>query len=311
MIRGEVNKRSRSKCWIIVYVCRSTKAVCLLPTANYDAESFLIRHEEFVSRKGQPRSIVSDRGCNLVKSGIVIASKDSPSTWNWEEVVRRNSASTWEFVPVGAQHRNGLSEATVKVLKQSLQHALPAGVVLSFSELTTLCAKMSYAINARPLGLGNVSHTSHQDDFISVVTPNQLLLGRSSDYSPPINYREEDGRWVRRLAYVSTVYDSWWSNWIRQVLPTLVPIRRWRKVKKNLCKDDVVLIEYASPLRDEYRIGRVMKTHPDKSGLVRSVTVAYRKRDIRESIEDYKSKPLVEEIMAVQRLSLLVSANEQ
>ena len=62
---------------------------------------------------------------------------------------------------------------------------------------------------------------------------------------------------------------------------------------------------------DEYRIGRVMKTHPDKSGLVRSVTVAYRKRDIRESIEDYKSKPLVEEIMAVQRLSLLVSANEQ
>ena len=143
----------------------------------------------------------------------------------------------------------------------------------------------------------------------SVITPNQLLLGRSSDYSPPIDYREEDGKWSRRLAYVSN--DSWWSLWIKQVLPTLVPIKRWRKVKKNLCKGDVVLIRYANPLKDEYRIGRVTETHPDKSGLVRSVTVAFRKRNIRESATEYKSKPLVEEIMAVQRLSLLVSASEQ
>ena len=116
VIRGEVNRRSRSKCWIIVYVCRSTKAVCLLPTASYDTEAFLVRHEEFVARKGLPKSIVSDRGTNLVKSGIIMAEKNTPSGWNLEEVVRRNAASNWEFVPVGAQHRNGLAAATVKVL---------------------------------------------------------------------------------------------------------------------------------------------------------------------------------------------------
>ena len=70
IIRGEVNKRSRTKCWIIVYVCRSTKAFCLLPTT---------RHEEFVARKGQPKLIVSDRGTSLVKSGIVIAEKNTPT----------------------------------------------------------------------------------------------------------------------------------------------------------------------------------------------------------------------------------------
>ena len=292
-------------------MCRSTKAVCLLPTAGYDTQSFLVRHEEFVARKGQPRSIVSDRGSNLVKSGIVIAYKNSPVSWNWDEVVKRNSASTWEFVPIGAQHRNGLSEATVKVLKQSLQHALPAGVILSFSELNTLCAKMSFAINARPLGIGNISHSNQQEDFLSVVTPNQLLLGRSSESSPAMQYKEEDGKLTRRLAYVTSVYNSWWSNWIRQVLPTLVPIRRWRKVKKNLCVGDIVLIEYANALKDEYRVGRIVATHPDRSGLVRSVTVAYRRRDIREKASEYKFKPLVEEMMAVQRLSLLVSGNEK
>ena len=311
IIRGEVNKRSRAKCWIIVYVCRSTKAVCLLPTASYDAESFLVRHEEFTARKGLPKSIVSDRGTNLVKSGIILAEKDTPKFWNWDEVVRRNSASNWEFVPCGAQHRNGLAEATVKVLKQSLQHALPSGVVLSFSELNTLCAKISYVMNSRPLGLSNVSHSNQQDDFMSVVTPNQLLLGRSADASPPLDYKESDGKFTRRLSYVSSVYDSWWSKWIAQVLPTLVPIRRWRRAKKNLMVGDIVMIESSNVFKDEYRLGRVCEVHPDGAGLVRTVTVEYRKKDSREGVLQYKSKKLEREKMAVQRLSPLVTMDEQ
>ena len=78
ILKGEVNKRSRGKGWILVYICRSTKAVCLLPTAGYDTASFLVRHKEFVARKGRPRSIVSDRGTQLVKSGIILADKNSP-----------------------------------------------------------------------------------------------------------------------------------------------------------------------------------------------------------------------------------------
>ena len=311
IIRGEVNRRSRSKCWIIVYVCRSTKAVCLLPTASYDTEAFLVRHEEFVARKGLPKSIVSDRGTNLVKSGIIIAERNSPSSWNWEEVIRRNAASNWEFVPVGAQHRNGLAEATVKVLKQSLMHALPPGAVLSFSELNTLCAKISFAVNSRPLGVSNMSHSNQQEDFLSVVTPNQLLLGRTEEAAPPLDYKEENGKFTRRLAYVSAVYDTWWSRWIRQVLPTLVPIRRWRKAKKNLSVGDVVMVEYPNALKDDYRVGRITQTHPDSSGLVRTVTVEYRKRDVREDPMVYKSKPLVKEEMSVQRLVLLVPIAEQ
>ena len=137
-LKGEANPRSRAKGWILVYICRSTKAVCLLPTAGYDTASFPIRHKEFVARKGRPRSMVSDRGTQLVKSGLVLAEKNSPKEWDWAAVVRANCASDWHFVPVGAAHRNGLPEATVKVLKQSLRHALAPGVVLSFSGLNTL-----------------------------------------------------------------------------------------------------------------------------------------------------------------------------
>ena len=116
IIKGEVNSRSRGKAWVLVYTCRSTKAVCLLATAGYSTSHFLARHEEYVARKGKPRSVTTDRGTQLVKGGIVLAEKEKPSNWNWAEVVKKNSVSNWEFVP----HRNGLAESTVKILKKSL-----------------------------------------------------------------------------------------------------------------------------------------------------------------------------------------------
>ena len=86
---------------------------------------------------------------------MVLADKEQPVNWKWDEVVRQNSTTNWEFVPVGSQHRNGLSESTVKVLKKSLHLALTPGTVLKYSELVTLLAKISHSVNSRPLGIGS------------------------------------------------------------------------------------------------------------------------------------------------------------
>ena len=54
-----------------------------------------------------------------------------------------------------------------------------------------------------------------------------------------------------------------------------------------------------------------MDTFPDEKGLVRSVRVCFRKRSKNESAAEYKAKPLSEEIVAVQRLALLLPYSEQ
>ena len=78
IIKGEVNTRSRGKSWVLIYVCRNTKAVCLLATSGYSTSDFLMKHEEFVARKNRPRHIVSDRGTQLVRAGMVLAEKEKP-----------------------------------------------------------------------------------------------------------------------------------------------------------------------------------------------------------------------------------------
>ena len=148
LVKSEVNKRAKLKCWILLYTCRATRAVCLLATSGYSTSDFLCKHEEFVFRKGRPDTIVSDRGTQLVSAGIVIGNKDLPSNnLDWQKVTSVNSTTDWQFVPIGGQHRNGLSEATVKVMKKSLSLALHPSVELSYAELVTLLARISYSIN--------------------------------------------------------------------------------------------------------------------------------------------------------------------
>lgn len=310
VIKGEVNVRSRGKSWILIYVCRSTKAVCLLATSGYSTADFLCKHEEFVARKNKPKKIVSDRGSQLVRAGIVLAEKEKPGNWKWEEVVRKNSTTTWEFVPIGSQHRNGLSESQVKVLKKCLHHALTPGTVLKYSELITLLAKIAHSINSRPLGLSSTSQDSQQEDFLSPITPNQLLLGKTDDEAPALEY-DEDDKFTARLAYVSSVYDTWWTAWHQQVLPTLVPCKKWRKEVRNIQVGDIVFMHYPNSIKDHYRLARVVDTFPDEKGLVRTVLVSYRRRDKRETAAQYKAKPLVKEKVSVQRLSVLLPISEQ
>ena len=136
------------------------------------------------------------------------ANQVTPSNWDWAKIMRENNASTWDFVPVGSPHFNGLPEATIKVLKKTLSLVISPGVELTFPELVTLLAKISYTVNSRPLGLTRVSQTSQQEDNMMPVTPNMLLLGRSSCVSPSIDYSAED-RFCARLAYVAQIEKDW------------------------------------------------------------------------------------------------------
>ena len=224
--------------------------------------------------------------------------------------MEKNPRSEWIFVPAAAQHRNGISEATVKVFKKSLGLALSPGSILTYAEMVTLLSKISYSINTRPLTLQSISPDSQQEDNMLPLTPNHLLLGRGQIEVPNVTYDEEN-KFSARLNYVQEVHNAWWARWIQDVLPTLVPCRRWKHIRKNLKVDDIVLMKYEGNLQDDYRLARVIEVYPDQKDLVRTAKVVFRKRDKREKPGDYWKKPLKEQVVAVQRLAVLQAAGEK
>ena len=309
-IQGEVNRRATKKVWILVYTCRSTRAVCLLATAGYDTDSFLNRHAEFTYRHGKPKSVVSDRGTQLVKAGLVLSQDgqdDTPNKWSWKKIVDTNHASDWIFTEIGCQWRNGLSESMVKQTKKCLEKAIPADVKITYGELVTLVAGISYTINCRPLGV-KASHDL--EDEIQPITANQLLLGRSDMDSRRPDYTE-DVSLPTRTAYVKNLLDKWWTLWIRQVWPHLIPCKKWQGISRNMEIGDICLLYFPGSLTNMYKLVRICEVHPDKQGLVRTVSIMYRKRDSREKPTVLNKKMMVKEIVGIQRLVLVQPANEQ
>ena len=309
-ISGEVQKRTKMKGWILVYCCQATRAVALYLVPGYSTADFLLMHDRFTSARGIPSKILSDRGSQLVAGSISIADKDLPfKAYDWERVTRENKCSNWEFVPIGCQYRNQ-TEAMVKILKKTLLKGMPLGKDLTYSEFETLLARVEYSINCRPLALASTSNTSQQEETLQPLTPNQLLLGRNTAEVPSMEY-DQYNKFSARIAYVQSVHKDWWDKWIVEVLPTLVPCRKWKSSKRNLKKGDVVMLNYKGNLVDDYRLALVTKVFPDEKGLVRTVQISFRKRNSREPANVYKSKPLASEKVGVQRLSLIQPVDEE
>ena len=63
--------------------------------------------------------------------------------------------------------------------------------------------------------------------------------------------------------------------------------------------------------KGEYRLGRVLQTHPDTHNVVRTVTVGVRGKDRSAKDLTYVPRALEEHCLGVQRLSVICPIEEQ
>ena len=115
-----------------------------------------------------------------------------------------------------------------------------------------------------------------------------------------------------RLNFIETSFSQWWQLWISAVWPSLVPYRRWKTTERNVMIDDVVMIRYDKKFtKPEFRLGRVLDVFPDDKGRTRTVLVGCRPRHKADRAKAYVPKKLEELTVTVQRLIVLLAAEEQ
>ena len=127
---------------------------------------------------------------------------------------------------------------------------------------------------------------------------------------PGASYGEGDSL-TRRQEVISEIETAWWRQWIVQVLPNLVPYRRWKVEHRSPKPGDVVLVLYDKKVgKGDYRLGRIISVHPDSHGCVRTVVVGVRSKD-RDKSAVYVPKPLEELRLGVQRIAVIYPVEEQ
>ena len=138
-------------------------------------------------------------------------------------------------------------------------------------------SKVADTVNNRP-----IAARSYTEDDFHAITPNDLILQRSRNLVPGANYCTEENL-TKRQQVMKELEDAWWSQWLVQAFPHMIPYKRWKHEKRSLRPGDIVQVLYDKKVgKGIYRLGRIIDVHPDSHGIVHTVTVGMKRLDKRE-----------------------------
>ena len=314
VVKAMTNKRAHMKTWPILMVCNSTGAVHAACAHDYSTEAFILQFQHYVALRGCPARVVSDRGSQLTSKENIVAAKDSPAGYDWEQLKAQGDKEgvEWTFVEAGCQFRNGLVERRVASTKAALNLMLSTTIVankptLHYAQLCTILARVATVVNDRPVAVASLS-----DFDIVGLTINQLLLGRTTTSSmhSPCSVPEDASASTR---YMEDLMQCWWKHYKERVFPHLLPYSRYKEARRhaNLQPGDVCHLRYDNKICGQYRLCVVKEIKVSKDNIVRTVVVAFCPKKSLRPGQLYKSTHLEEMQTAVQRLVLLVPVEER
>ena len=140
----------KMKVWAALFVCLTVKAVKIYMIRGYSTEDFLLAWDEFVADCGQPLTVHTDRGSQLVAAGKESEEVDRIK-YDWGVISKSTQGKTdWHYTPPGAQFRNGALEVFVKKFKRTLEHRFK-DKTLSMMEMNVAVKVVSSVLNSRPI----------------------------------------------------------------------------------------------------------------------------------------------------------------
>jgi len=257
--------RSQLKRYGCLFTCLNTRAVHIELLTSMDTDSFINGLRRFVSRRGKPELIRSDRGTNFV--GAQRELKEAYMELDQERITRylRKDDTQWLFNTPTASHHGGVWERMIRSIKTVLSF-ITKEQVLTDEALHTLMCEAESIVNSRP-----ITTVSDDPKDAEPLTPNHLLLMRESPKEPPGKFVIQD-RYRKRWRQIQYLADVFWKRWLKEYLPALQERSKWYHQARNLKPGDVVLLVTDSN-RGQWPLARVVDVYTSADGIVRSVKV--------------------------------------
>ena len=277
---GQATRKTKStkKIWVLLCTCLYSRAVHMETISSLDTSTLKLALRRFLALRNNCRRILSDQGSNFL--GARNQAKEHLDL----EALRKEVTSdliTWDLIPPKASHFAGVWERKIASVKNSLNNAILQlkERVLTKEEFDTLVQEAASMVNRTPL---HEISCDPNDPF--PVSPAALLnLSEDPPANDPSIFTNADllaygkARW-RRVQYLA---DQFWSRWKRDYLHQLQTRNKWMYPSTNLKEGDIVLLRQPSP-RSQWPMGRIVKCHPSKDGLVRSALVSL--KPLREGV---------------------------
>lgn len=260
--------RRREKRWGALFTCLTTRAIHIEMAASLSSSSMIMALRRMAARRGTPRIVYSDNGTNFVGADHEL--RDEAKKINNEDLVEaaEREGVQWKFIPPGAPNMGGAWERLIRSVKTALNAVLqersPPEEVLH-----TLLTEVEHTVNSRPL-----THLSADPTDEEALTPNHFLIGRSCGTAVMTEGDDQDLIGKANWKTAQRMADHFWSRWLREYLPSLMPRRLGKQQKRrDFQPGDIVIIADSSLPRNTWPRGVIQSTHPGPDGRTRIVDV--------------------------------------
>ncbi|XP_065093725.1 uncharacterized protein LOC135714319 [Ochlerotatus camptorhynchus] len=294
-IKSTVRNRSPTKAYVAVFVCFATKAVHIELVSDLTTAAFLATLRRVVARRGRIAELHSDNATTFKGASHALnriyrmlktdqADRDKIFNWCSENEIR------WKFIPPRAPHFGGLWEAAVKSTKRHLLKTV-GNTNIAYEQMTTLLAQVEMCLNSRPL-----TPMSSEPSDLEVLTPGHFLIGSNMQAVPEADLRGVPDNRLQSYELTQKHLQNIWARWYPEYLQQLQS-RATKGCKPPVTVDlgRIVVIKEDNIPPANWPLGRIVKLHPGKDGVVRVVTL--------------RTAPGKDIVRAVAKLALLPSPN--
>lgn len=266
--------RGTYKGYVAVFVCMATKAIHLELASDLSSSTFIAAFKRFVARRGPCSDVYSDNGTNFVG-----ANKELRASFDAQlKEMEKASVSTlalqgteWHFIPGHAPHFGGLWEAAVKSFKHHLRRIVDQSV-LTYEEFYTLLAEIEANLNSRPL-----CQLSSDPNDLDALTPGHFIMGCPPNAVPEPSLLSVNDNRLSRWKLLVKMNQDFWATWSSDYLNELQQRpKKWRSQRENLSEGDIVIVKDDLLPPAQWRLARIVQTHPGADGLVRVATIQHK-----------------------------------
>ncbi|XP_055632944.1 uncharacterized protein LOC129773372 [Toxorhynchites rutilus septentrionalis] len=272
-VKSAIRKRGPTKVYVAIFICFSTRSVHIELVSDLTTAAFVAALRRLIARRGKVTELHSDNATTFKGSSHAMHrvyrmlkqnDVDRNQIFSW----CANNEIRWRFIPPRAPHFGGLWEAAVKSAKTHLLKEI-GNTSLAYEDMLTLLAQVEMCLNSRPL-----TPLSSEPSDLEALTPGHFLVGSNLQSVPEatfINIPENRlNHWEQTQRHLQRIWARWYPEYLQQLQsraaqgcksPSKIEIGRLVVVK-----DDCL-----PPA--QWPLGRIVKVHPGKDGIVRVVTL--------------------------------------
>ncbi|XP_062703670.1 uncharacterized protein LOC115259000 [Aedes albopictus] len=259
--------RRTEKRWGMLATCLTIRAIHIEVVHSLSTDSCIMAIRNFISRRGTPSVIYSDRGTNFIGASRQI--KEAAAAVNVDEVMKEfiTVDTAWSFNPPLAPHMGGSWERLIGSVKRNVQTINPPRNPTD-EVLRNLLTEIENIINSRPL-----THVPVDDDCAPALTPNHFLLGSSNGIKPFSTFDDTSAALRQNILASQILANRFWKRWLSDYLPEITKRSKWFNKTDPVTVGDLVVITDPKLTRNCWPKGKVIEVHPGRDGEVRSATV--------------------------------------